>query len=182
MKTTKVWRFYTKGEIDNDEKYHLYAITNQKDFAKQFQEERDMNKFIVKKSEEDFDDWKELAREAGDAVLDIRDLQTKHKTDTNTYSIIGVPILCTMYEYQTVDADFAELPIMTEEFWFQMPNLGIFNNKLIDSLKILEYHRYYRLFVIALQHNDDEDDDYAAPNTEIDEVGILISTFSNLFK
>ena len=182
MKTTKVWRFYTKGGIDNDEKYHLYAITNQKDFAKQFQEERDMNKFIVKKSEEDFDDWKELAREAGDAVLDIRDLQTKHKTDTNTYSIIGVPILCTMYEYQTVDADFAELPIMTEEFWFQMPNLGIFNNKLIDSLKILEYHRYYRLFVIALQRNDDEDDDYAAPNTEIDEVGILISTFSNLFK
>ena len=182
MKTTKVWRFYTKGEIDNDEKYHLYAITNQKDFAKQFQEERDMNKFIVKKSEEDFDDWKELAREAGDAVLDIRDLQTKHKTDTNTYSTIGVPILCTMYEYQTADADFAELPIMTEEFWFQMPNLGIFNSKLIDSLKILEYHRYYRLFVIALQRNDDEDDDYAAPNTEIDEVGILISTFSNLFK
>ena len=182
MKTTKVWRFYTKGGIDNDEKYHLYAITNQKDFAKQFQEERDMNKFIVKKSEEDFDDWKELAREAGDAVLDIRDLQTKHKTDTNTYSTIGVPILCTMYEYQTVDADFAELPIMTEEFWFRMPDLGIFNNKLIDSLKILEYHRYYRLFVIALQRNDDEDDDYAAPNTEIDEVGILISTFSNLFK
>ena len=182
MKTTKVWRFYTKGGMDNDEKYHLYEITNQKDFAKQFQEERDMNKFIVKKSEEDFDDWKELAREAGDAVLDIRDLQTKHKTDTNTYSTIGVPILCTMYEYQTADADFAELPIMTEEFWFQMPNLGIFNNKLIDSLKILEYHRYYRLFVIALQRNNDEDDDYAAPNTEIDEVGILISTFSNLFK
>ena len=182
MKTTKVWRFYTKGGIDNDEKYHLYAITNQKNFAKQFQEERDMNKFIIKKSEEDFDDWKELAREAGDAVLDIRDLQTKHKTDTNTYSTIGVPILCTMYEYQTADADFAELPIMTEEFWFKMPNLGIFNNKLIDSLKILEYHRFYRLFVIALQSNYDEDDDYAAPNTEIDEVGILISTFSNLFK
>ena len=106
MKTTKVWRFYTKGEIDNDEKYHLYAITNRKDFAKQFQEERDMDKFIVKKSEEDFDDWKELAREAGDAVLDIRDLQTRHETDTNTYTTIGVPILCTMYEYQTADADF----------------------------------------------------------------------------
>lgn len=182
MKTTKVWRFYTKGGIDNDEKYHLYAITNRKDFAKQFQEERDMDKFIVKKSEEYFDDWKELAREAGDAVLDIRDLQTRHETDTNTYSTIGVPILCTMYEYQTADADFAELPIMTEEFWFQMPNLGIFNSKLINALKILEYHRYYRLFVIALQQNNDEDDDYAAPNTDIDEVGILVSTFSNLFK
>ena len=141
-----------------------------------------MDKFIVKKSEEDFDDWKELAREAGDAVLDIRDLQTRHETDTNTYSTIGVPILCTMYEYQTADADFVELPIMTEEFWFQMPNLGIFNDKLINSLKILEYHRYYRLFVIALQQNNDEDDDYAAPNTDIDEVGILVSTFSNLFK
>ena len=29
---------------------------------------------------------------------------------------------------------------------------------------------------------NDEDDDYAAPNTDIDEVGILVSTFSNLFK
>ena len=56
------------------------------------------------------------------------------------------------------------------------------NVLLLHSLKILEYHRYYRLFVIALQRNNDEDDDYAAPNTEIDEVGILISTFSNLFK
>ena len=43
MKTTKVWRFYTKGGIDNDQKYQLYTIKKKKNFAKQFQEERDMN-------------------------------------------------------------------------------------------------------------------------------------------
>lgn len=178
----KIWMFYTNEKSLGYNSWHIYAITNQKELAKQFMEERNMNKFKIKKYEDDHETWKELARECGDAILDIHYLQTKKKTRNNTYSVEQVPILCTMYEYQTVDADFAQLDITTEGFWQQMPGIDMYTNKLIKSLNVLEYQNFHKLFApyAALPFNDD-DPDYSAPNFDIDEVGILISTFSKLF-
>ena len=172
----KIWLFYY-----NDEgQHHLYAITNDKKLAKQFMEERDMKKFTVKKTQDDHETWKEIANEASDAVLDQRYLQTRKVTKNNTYSTIQVPILCTMYESQCVDADFAELPFTDEAFWYKMPSMKVFNDKLIKALTVLEFHKYEQFFDTS-GYSFEDDIDYASPDTELDEVGLLISTFYHLF-
>ena len=181
----KIWMFYTNEGLNGDDHWTLYAITNEKKYAKQFKEERDMNKFKIKKMEDDHESWKELAREAGDAVLGIHYLQTRTKTVNSTYSTEEVPVLCTMYESQAADADFAELDAMTEGFWVSAPKTPIFKKNILKALCVLEYHKMEQMFApYSPDFFDDpeNDPDYAPPSVEIDEVGILINTFFHLFK
>lgn len=178
----KIWLFY--ADTEGYGKYHIYAMTNQKEYAKQFMEERDMKKFKVKKFEDDHDTWKEMAKECGDAVLDFHYLQTRKETKNNTYTTIQVPILCTMYESQSADSDFMMLDVMSEGFWIKMPSHISFTNKLRKYLEILEYDDMFKLFAPFKVGGEltDDDPDYSAPSTEVDEVGLLIKTFYNLFK
>lgn len=183
----KVWLFFKKPDesnihigISTDEK-SLYAITNNKDYAKQFMSERDMTQFILKKKNIEKDVWMDMGKENGDCILDIRYLKTRETVDIyDEYKKIEIPMLCTMYEYQTVDADFVQIYEMTPDFWLDALTYEVFNEKVKNALEVIQYSSFYRLMGKESYTNDISD--YAAPDTDIDEVGCFVSTFHRLFK
>lgn len=176
----KIWRFYTKPGSFFGDKYELYAITNKKKIAKQFMEERDMDCFIMKSSKESPSLWAELANDHQDQIIKAHPLCTSYITDEGVIRMIDVPIVCTMYEYQTADSDFADIYITTSYFWDRALPPQLFNRKVLDALSVLQYDKMYKVMSSKAQTSDY--DDYDGPNTNIDEVGLLISTFKYTFK
>lgn len=201
----KIWRFYKKPKKDSSRRdYELYAITNKKKFAKEFMSTRNMDLFIMKKSEEEKDDWISFANDNLGAVLDYHDLQTCGDNDDDIETK-KIKILMTYFEWQNCDSDQIDLIELQPEYWLDMPLYPIFNDKIIDALRNLEYvaaQRFYYGFYGApnnlteLLHyiNDntetnmfeedleelDEDCDYAAPDIEVDELSLFIQTFKEL--
>lgn len=198
-----IWRFYIKpSKLSSNREYELYAITNKKKLAKAFMNTRRMDLFVIKKSEEDKDAWIEFANENRGAVLDFYKLQTSVIEDDN-YVLKNTKVPITFFEYQNVDSDQIESEAMTPEFWDQMPPYIIFNEKILDALRNLEYVESQRFFLgfygnpinfnrlisyindnSDKQHDEDdfqvldEDDDYACPDIVIDE----LSQFINIYR
>ena len=181
----KVWRFYLKPEKDSERrKYELYAITNKKDLAKKFMKERDMDKFIVKCSKTDKIEYAKFANDNLTLLLEMNTFITKTVDGDGKYRTKEVDVLTTEYECQSCDSDMVLMDIMTEDEWEIAPPYRIFKNKIIDSLRKLEYVSSYKLYTNELNASmiDPEDDDYSAPNLWVDELGVLLRTFGDTFK
>ena len=183
----KIWAFYISPH-DNDivpnmamsEKGStLYALTNNKKFAKQFMRERNMDKFRLKKMEISEEDWDNMSKIEGDHILDLRYLTTRlYKGDDLPLTQFDILVLCTMYEYQESDSDFAQLYETSEDFWTSCPNPRIFNKKMQKALSVLQYKAWFDIVNISI----DAPIEYDAPNTTVDEFGIFVSLFYRTFK
>lgn len=184
----KMWRFWLKPSEDNEELYHdannysLYACTVNKEFAKQFKEERDMSRFKVRKSEITQDEWSDFSRDNGDTVLSIRYLTTKKvlnkKGRVNVYE---TPILCTNFEYQTADSDYASINIASQEWWNEMPPHLAFNKKIRKALQIIKYDSLFKLISEKGNTFISDTSEIPYPDVSFDEVGIFLDSFSGTF-
>jgi hypothetical protein len=82
MKLYKFFKIPEKNERDDtdiEDKYVLYAITNNKKLAKRFKKERNMNKFIIKVHEDiTKEEYSEICNSSNNrsAVLELHDLLT----------------------------------------------------------------------------------------------------------
>ena len=182
----KVWKFYLKP---NDElahqKIYLYALTNKKELAKQFMKERNMDRFIIKTDKGDKEDVLKFMRDNNNrgAILDIKEIYTK---STNGMSLIistEVPVLLTQNEYEVIkDTD-----IDYQMNWVCMPNYKMFNKKIRDALRYLEYNNLYDFnkYVSCeyTPYNPSAPDmpEYASPDLSIDELGIFLRTYRDTF-
>lgn len=184
----KLWKFWLKPSDDNaviyhdTDKYTLYACTINKAFAKQFKEERNMSRFKVKKSEITKEDWEEFSKVNGETILDQRYLATRNYHNKHAKgSEYDIPILCTWFEYQTVDSEFAQVYAMTPEWWDRMPPHVCFNKKIIRALKVLQYDGLFELIAEKGHAFVSPNEDLPSPNVGIDEFGLFISTFCSTF-
>lgn len=183
----KVWRYYFKpDENDSNKRYDLYAITNDKSLAKQFEKERNMDKFIKRCTNEDRETYADVANDNRASVLNVRSFVTRTVLPNGTIQHTDADILCTDYEYQTIK-DGAETAsyVTTEDYWWHASKHSYmaFKNKIINALRLLEYVAHYKLYNLSFDVAiDPDDDDYSAPDLWIDEVGVFISTFKDTFK
>ena len=181
----KVWRFYLKPDAEiGRKKYDLYALTNHKKFAKKFMKERDMDKFIVRCSKEEREEYVKFANSNLSYLLDMRPYITRTLDDENRYRTKTVDVLSTDYEFQTCDSDSILIDILGEGDWYSAPSYVIFKKKIIESLRTLEYISNYKLYASDYTNAviDPDDDDYSAPNIWIDELGVFLRTFGDTFK
>ena len=194
----KVWRFYDKANKSHSD-YVLYAITNNKKIAKEFIATRNMDRYIMRKSDIDKEDWINFADDNRGCVIEIHELDTRVKGKSENMTVkIKVPM--TYYEYQTIDLEDGET-FLTSEMWLNAPPYLIFNDSMIDALRNVEYVAAQRFFdlnmVYFLQYvaeNDsridfdeeesmvsfgDEEGDYAAPELYTDQLVAFIRMYKD---
>ena len=183
----KLYKFYYKADIsgicvniDNNKskstddyikhKYPLYAFTNNKKIFKEFKLERNMDSFIIIKSDIDDEDYEEYAKANRDALLDIVILKT---LDDNN-KICDLEFAITSYEQIVID-DLSIEYLMPDEF---VPYL-IFNKEIVKALKTLEYPFFESAYGGMVLEEDY--DDYNQPEIATNEFEILYSQFSGTF-
>lgn len=177
----KVWRFYIKEqeETTHAEKYNLYALTNHKKYAEQFQRERNMKKFVIKTSKMSREEYSALGNQNNNCVLREEKLITKD-IENGLYTHREVKILLTYYEYQCSSGEDAYISINTPEWWYGIPTYKIFNDSTIKRLRLLYYVGMYKIMSDNPQLNHD-DDDYSVPDVYTDELAMFIRTFGKTF-
>ena len=180
----KIWRFYLKPKKnDSNERYNLYAITNNKKYANYFMNTRNMDRFFVKCTKEDKETYSNFANDNRSNVLDEFELVCRHIGNDKLLCHKRIKVVITFYEYQCVNGDEFQCEITSSpDWWIRAGDYKKFNNKLKNALRILEYINSYKIYSMPFGSLDEEDDDYSAPDIWIDELGALISLFGDTFK
>lgn len=184
-----------------DDIYPLYAITNNKKYAKRFERERDMNQFLkVITDDVDKTEWEEYGNKNRNSVLEIAKLITRCIDKNGKESPVKsmyVEVLITFWEKSTVSDDM-NYTCDDDYFWRKQESPYLYKNKYVEAFRKLQYIKYYNLYNIPLTaiSGDDEDnmsintkfmsyegdDDYDAPSCTIDELSQFISKYGSTFK
>lgn len=179
-----VWRFYLKPDKSVcKSKYELYAITNNHDYALSFMEMRNMDNFIMRCTDEEKEDYVKLAEDNRLYILSVHKLTTKSVNKNDIIIRNTVDVLMTEYEFQSCDSDsiLSNISIDSEKSWSYAINYRVYNKKIKNSLRKLEYIPFFKLYSNPL-HLEDDDDDYSAPDVRVDELSVFIKIFNRLFK
>ena len=186
----KVWRFYKKPTkvneipetISEEEKFPLYAITNDKKLAKEFMKTRDMSIFTVKKDTEvDKSEYAEIVSKNRSALLVVNNLITSKDKYTNNQEVYEVPVVMTTFEKITINEPV--LAIDDEQSWMSptTPSPYILNNKILKALKLLDYEQKFRIFNLDYS-NVSTDEVYDTPSYYVDTVEFFVDTFGETLK
>ena len=183
----KVYKFfkipseYEKDDIDIERKYVLYALTNKKEYADRFKEDRNMKKFICKVHKHvDSDEYTAICNNDRGAVLELHQLTTVFDENHTSRNSHKKEVLMTYWENQMIiDANIA---LDDESLWRSMPYPLIFKQKYKKMLDALQYTNYYKLMTAEYLPFDlsqslaesDDDLDYSAPSLMHDELAIFI--------
>lgn len=183
----KVYKFFLIPDNDYEyaskkaieERYVLYALTNSKKLAKRFQDERNMDKFIIRVHEDiDKSEYAEMCNEDRGAVLELRTLSTVLDNNHTRSNIEQVEILMTYYERQLIEEPMTLFD--DESIWNTMPYPRIFKSKYRKMLDAFQYTTYYKIMNMGsipfplMEKLTGKDDDYAGPAIEYDEVALFI--------
>ena len=182
----KVYKFFkipdendVRDNIDLEQKYVLYAMTNNKEYAERFKEDRNMKKFIYKVySGVDKEEYAEMCNHDRGSVLELRSLVTIFDNHTMK-NAVKKKVLMTYWEYQLMDQPNTILD--DEESWKSMPYPLIFKSKYVKMLEALQYVTYYKLMtceflpIQLIRKLTEFDDDYSAPSMAHDEVALFIA-------
>jgi hypothetical protein len=173
----KLYRYYfLPSKDDSERKYSLYAITNKKKLAKEFENTRNMSRFMKKVSEVDNEEYVNFANEHREMVLQQESLTTRKTYDNGLIGHTDVNVTCTFGEYQIIK-DCAEESATSsrEEYWAMARPFSIYSKKIKAALKILEYPVCYKFYRVEYDPKFDSiEDDYSAPDFWIDELGAFI--------
>lgn len=181
----KVYKFFKipsaddKDEKDLERKYTLYAMTNNKEYAERFKEERNMKKFICKIHKGvDKEEYAEMCNTDRGSVLELKSLVTIFDNHTRKNSE-EKKVLMTYFERQMIEEPNTLLD--DELVWQSMPYPLIFKSKYISALKELQYITYYKIMTCEFLSNKlamklaKIEDDYSAPTIIYDEVALFIT-------
>lgn len=176
----KVWRFYyiKKREDNGQNDYQLYAITNKKEYAKEFMKTRNMKKFIHNCSHLEKEEWSEFANDNRGAVLDIYSYETKRELPNGFYGTEPVSVLSTFTECQNCSEEESyDLGIFDEEFFYQIPHYRIFKKSVRDTLKLLQYTAVFDLFAGIENPKEINPDNLPVPDFKIDEFNLFVKMY-----
>jgi hypothetical protein len=194
----KIYKFFLKPdkkEKNNgktlQERYVLYAITNKKEFARMFKEQRDMSKFLFKvDSSIDKDEWDSMASELRGSVLSKTPLLTCDNDKARVKkNIVTVKVLMTLNEKLLIDENVENPSFEDERLWDSMPIPLIFKEKYRRALETLQYTLFYKVLNTssiyiepAFQKYTEKIDEYSVPDVSVDELSIFIGLFNNILK
>lgn len=188
----RLYRYYRKDALTEEEaeslnkrsdirsRYPLAAVTTDKEFATEFEFERNMDlylRFVSKLDSDDEEEMEELKkflnRNRG-AVIERWELNGKRKNHKKQQKDISVILHVTYNEKTEVQesATFMNDP----GFWRQLPDVSIFANSYKKALCQIEYDNNHKLF-----NSDDymiySMYEYTPPNYELDELSMFIRLF-----
>lgn len=133
----------------------LYAYTIDKEFAEDFQKQRDMSKFIYKKEEISKKDYKEFASLHTQQKLGIGEFYTKSKIVYGKRE--RVKVLCTWKEEESI-------VITQDKLWEEFSNNFVDCKMLKDEyIKALEVLQYFKLFLFYRKKQNYCMDSYYEP-------------------
>ena len=189
MKVYKFFRIPDEDDYDDfdiERRYTLYAITNNKKYAKRFKEDRNMKNFICKIHDDiDKDEYSEMCNAERGTVLDLYPLKTVFDNVRISRNAETNDVLMTYNEKQILDD--AQTIIDDESFWRTMPYPLLFKTKYVNILKQLQYLSYFTLMTYGILPDNlmeklsKVNDDYSTPTIVPDEVAIFIDTFRETF-
>ena len=171
-------------DLELQDKFPLYAFTNNKEYYKKFEEMRDMDKFIVQKSKVTHDEFVEFANSNSSCILNYYDFTHKIGYNERGPKVEEIQVLCTWTEKEYVDATVDD--VFTD---MNMTNSiscpFILADKYLDALDKLAYVGFWRLY------NDDYDSlifaeiqpmGYEYPPYSVDELMLFITLFGDYMK
>lgn len=186
----KLYKFYYKANQDDichdikskhkksrddyiKDKYPLYAFTASKKLYKEFKNERNMDNFIILKTDVDKEDYVDYAESHRDAMIDKAYLPVKDDDG----KVHDVAFAITSYEQIVIDD-------MDVEYLFGGPDsfvpYQIFNKDIIKALKVLEYPFFYKIITgKSIGGNGDDYDEVEVRNNDFE---ILYTQFSGTFR
>lgn len=191
-KEFKVYKYYYKADMDDImhfdvsdkkrtilDKYPLYAITNVKEYAKEFEFERNMDAFIKRVDKMDVDEYREFIEymNAEGAILDRYTLTTRKH-----------PGKCAKEEIDMMMTENEKIQVLEEQSYYDLEDPRFwniidprkFNKKLRKALNILQYTAFYKLMSPSFIPGP-EDEDVPAPEVVHDEFYMLTRLFSGTF-
>lgn len=195
--TKEQYRSKIENGLSQEDIYPIYALTNKKKFMKRFKQERDMNKFILFVKDDDEEEIKVFMNQRRSTVLDLYKYRYIPKNQRDKEQ--KIEILSTYEEYN-MTSSLAEDGSMILDELFNLPfsNPFVFKDKYLDALRLLDYdtifkfqfdkdinRQYITVCGRKVTFNDavPEDEGFPeTPNIILDEFGIFIHTFGDLFK
>lgn len=198
MRCYRFYRIPTEEERDyiekhNDivhveDKYVLYAITNDKNIAKEFRNTRNMKRLYECSSKVSKEEYRIFANRNRSTVLDYYELITVVHKYEKKQKTVKVNILMTMAEYQFVMDAVEDTDIIFGEADFCSPymrvaNPAFFNRKILRMMDYLAYKQLYYMYRSGtyndeIDYDGGDDPDYDLPIMTIDEVEVFLTQFS----
>lgn len=192
----KVYRFYSKpdeslihenDDLDMEDLYPLYAITDKKEYAKQFMEERDMDKFIMRKSKMENDEYVKYANMNNGCILNR--YQYIHFPNRYEEGPENIPILSTWFEKDIVQSHLDDqLSEINEDISYDFFPF-ILSKKYLKALIALEFISFWKMYGDkskweGLYTDEEENDllDYSYPDVTYDELAMFIHLNSETMK
>lgn len=189
----KLWTFYLKSDTLNKEgvyenDYDLKAFTNNKEYALQFSEIRDISNFIVRKHKVTKEEYIEFANEHRGRKLDVYKLNIRKPGTHTEENTIEVDMLLTYDEHMYIE-DPAFI-IEDPSFWNCAPFPYIFKDKYFNALSCIQYVPLFKfvkdifnLPPVYTKFIDDDEDDYSynAPEFVLDPISLLLDVSDNNF-
>jgi len=164
---------HIKSELDYiHDKYPLYAFTTNKKIYKEFKSERNMNNFIIIKTDIDKEEYPDYVKEHRDGLLDTVYLPVKDEDG----KVHDIKFAITSYEQLVIDDIDIEYMLGGRDSF--VPYL-IFNKEIVKALKVLEYPFFYK--TIVGEAIEEDDDDYDQVDIRNNDFEILYSQFSGTF-
>ena len=188
----KVYKFFKipDKELDNpndriEERYQLYAMTNNKEYAKRFKNDRNMKKFIYKVDKHiTKEEYAELSNYDRGTILELVKVRTIFNNNHTAENSTHEEILMTFYESQMLSD--MESYFESEEYWRDQPYPLIFKKKYVKALDALQYVKMYKL--INMEYTPHKymnklseycEDDYSGPSFTFDEAAKFITIISD---
>lgn len=155
MKLYKFYQVHSKEELRSiqdlslEDKYILYAFTNDKKIRKVFKETRNMKKFLEIVTPITKEEWEEFANQERGKLLDIymyKYLPDKVKPDMMIDdAIIEMPIVSTYFEREFIDEIPDGIVDSPKSPMYRICPLFL-RDKYIRALKILGYIDYWAVY------------------------------------
>lgn len=139
--TYKYWFFYIKPEYldlvyTEEEDSLLYAYTDNKEYAKMFKEQRDMNKFFVVKREIDKDEVNYLAKDFMREYLIKKEVKTKSRGIGS--KTIKYDLILTSTEEHMINHISSKI-LIVDSMCYAWLNPYIFNNEYLSALAVIGF-------------------------------------------
>lgn len=181
----RIWKFFKKSTVKADEvpkgvqltdRYPLYAMTNNEEYAKEFKEMHDMSKFITKVEKDILrEEYTLYANRNRGTILDYYNIETD-RGDGVEYA----RILMTMTEYTILESP--DVCFLNDMYWLHnLLSPEFVTKKYREALDSIQYTNTYKIFN-GITDEDFSFDDYSAPDMRIDQLAVYISVFYDLLK
>lgn len=178
----RVWKFFKKpkeGEeipdsVKLEDKYPLYAMTNDEQLAEDFKRIHNMHRFVVRVMKGvSREEYKRYGNTFRSTILKYAKLMTQ---DEGRRTYIEVPM--TEMEDTNIQEPYIE-SFNDENFWDLIPiNPGLFGKKYIQALKTIQFLKMYSVTQgIPL---DDDEDDYSVPEIIVDELHLYFDIYADI--